>query len=146
MIYARFAGGSLATALGAIVIVAGAILCIGGGWIWHLYQIPIGLALIGSGWLLRKQRVEGAWLYMLAFVAMIAGAWWEVGTNAFSLLVRLMPPTLTLIIILAIASSLREYHHEFELPAVLGAGLLLLVGSALIACGPYLQPIGGVAF
>ncbi|WP_156433967.1 hypothetical protein [Bradyrhizobium retamae] len=101
-----------------------------------LYYLSCGLGLGVSGLLICRRRVEGAWIYLLAFLLITVGAWWQVGSNGWAFTLRLAVPAAILILVLAIAPKLKEYRHDFEAPATISAGLLLLVGVALIMVGP----------
>lgn len=127
----------MALILGAVMIVIGAILTIGGGWLIALggsfYYLPAGVALIVSGYLLARRRAEGAWLYSFLFLATLAWAWWEVGGDGWALLPRTLGPAVLLVCVMALAPTLRAYRHSFELPATLVADALMLICTAYIA-------------
>ncbi|MGY3622533.1 quinoprotein glucose dehydrogenase [Bradyrhizobium sp. USDA 10063] len=129
-----------ALALGSVMIVAGAVLAIGGGWLVALggsfYYLPAGVALIASGYLLLRRRAEGAWLYLLLFLLTVIWAWWEVGNNAWALVPRTVGPALLLICVMALTPKLRAFRYAFEVPATITAGVLLLLGTAFIMFAP----------
>jgi quinoprotein glucose dehydrogenase len=82
-----------APVLGAVMLIIGIVLAIGGGWLiasgGSFYYLPVGISLIVAGVLLWQQRFEGAFLYLLIFFATLIWAWWEVGTNGWALVPRL---------------------------------------------------------
>ncbi len=129
----------LALVLGGVMIIIGAILSIGGVWLITLggspYYLPAGIGLIISGFLLGRRRAEGAWLYLLLFLLTIIWAWWEVGSNGWALVPRLVGPAVLLVLVLAITPKLRPYQHSFEAPATIATGFLLLAGAAFIMLG-----------
>lgn len=118
------------------MILAGAIYCVAGAWNMPLNYLPSGLGLSVSGLLICRRRVEGAWIYLLTFLLITVGAWWQVGSNGPAFILRIAVPATILILVLTITPKLIEYRHDFEIPATISAGLLLLVGVALIVFGP----------
>lgn len=131
----RSATDWIAFVLGIVTILVGAIFCGAAAWHTPLYYLPSGLGMVVSGLLLCKRRVEGAWIYLLAFVLIIVGAWSQGGSNGGFLILRLAIPVAILILVLTITPKLREYRYEFEAPATISVGLLLLVGAAIILIG-----------
>jgi quinoprotein glucose dehydrogenase len=127
--------------LGGLMTVFGLILAGGGTWLLFLggsfYYLSAGIALIVSGCLLIRRRVEGAWLYLLLFLLTLVWSWWEVGANGWALVPRAVGPALLLIAVLALAPKLRPYRYPYELPTTVGAGVLLLFGTALVMIGPF---------
>jgi quinoprotein glucose dehydrogenase len=129
----------VALVIGAVMIIIGGTLSIGGAWLLILggsfYYLAAGVGLMVSGFLLAARRVEGAWLYLVLFLFTIIWAWWEVGFNGWALVPRLVGPALLLLAILAITPRLRAYQHSFEAPATMVAGFALLAAAAFVMFG-----------
>ena len=72
--------------LGGLFALIGLILTIGGAWLsadgGSLYYLVAGVALVVSGVLLIRRRVEGAWVYIGLVAVTVAWAFWETGGNA----------------------------------------------------------------
>lgn len=98
-----------APVLGAVMLIIGIVLAIGGGWLIALggsfYYLPAGIGLIVAGGLLILRRLEGAILYLLVFLATLIWAWWEVGTNGWALVPRLVGPAVLLVLALAVSPT-----------------------------------------
>src|SRR5690625_7861450 len=100
--------GAWALAVFAVVLVLlGAVLAAGGAWLVALggsfYYLLAGLGLIVSGVLLLGDRPAGAWLYLLAFLATLLWAFWEVGLDGWALVPRVVGPA-----VLAVRSAERR--------------------------------------
>ncbi|MDP3401172.1 MAG: membrane-bound PQQ-dependent dehydrogenase, glucose/quinate/shikimate family, partial [Brevundimonas sp.] len=84
--------------LGAVFILVGLPLVIGGVWLLALggsfYYLPAGLALVVSGALLAVGRPLGAWIYTGLYVLTLLWALWEVGLNGWALVPRVVAPTI----------------------------------------------------
>jgi quinoprotein glucose dehydrogenase len=128
----RSATDWIALAVGIVMISVGAVFCCAVMWHMPLHYLPSGFGMVVSGLLLCKRRVEGAWIYLLAFVLIIVAAWSQGVSNGWFLALRLAIPIAILILVLTIAPKLREYRYEFEAPATICVGLLLLVGAAIL--------------
>lgn len=101
-----------APALGILMLLCGLVLAGGGAWLIALggsfYYLPAGLGLVISGGLLMMRRIEGALLYLAVFLATLIWAWWEVGTNGWALVPRLVGPAVLLVLTIAVSGTLRE--------------------------------------
>jgi quinoprotein glucose dehydrogenase len=126
--------------LGSLMIVLGIVLAVGGAWLLSLggsfYYLAAGIGLIVSGYLLNQRRVEGAWLYLLLFLLTLVWAWWEVGADGWALVPRTIGPAVLLIAVLALTPKLHPFRYQYEAAATVTAGLLLLLGTAVIMIGP----------
>ena len=95
--------------------VIGLVLLVGGGWLIALggsfYYLVAGIGLIVSGTLISQRRMEGALLYLLVFLATLLWAWWEVGTNGWELVARLVGPAILLVLALAVSPTL--FRHRY---------------------------------
>ncbi|ODN71041.1 hypothetical protein [Methylobrevis pamukkalensis] len=98
--------------LGAIILLIGVVLLIGGAWLatlgGSLYYLFAGIGLGISGLLLVLRRAAGAWLYCLVVALTVAWAFWEVGVNGWALVPRVIPPLVLLVPVLAVLPALRQ--------------------------------------
>jgi len=137
------AGGWTATVLGIVLILIGAALTAGGAWLAALggswYYVMAGLFLIASGILIAGGRSLGIWLYVALFVGTVVWAFWEVGSDAWALVPRIVGPAVLLILVLLVAPSMKD--RPFGRMASLGlaaAALVIVVagGFAVAQSGP----------
>jgi quinoprotein glucose dehydrogenase len=128
-----------APVLGAVMLIIGIVLAIGGGWLIALggsfYYLPVGISLIVAGVLLWQQRFEGALLYLLIFLATLIWAWWEVGTNGWALVPRLIGPAVLLVLAIAVSPTL---HRRQFAPAFIAASVCLLAITAVMFAAPHI--------
>lgn len=98
--------------LAAVCLVFGAVILLGGVWLILLggswYYGLAGAALIATGILLFMHRIEAVWLYLLTWAATVAWAFWEVGTDWWAQVPRLVAPTLILVLVLLCLPALRR--------------------------------------
>lgn len=96
--------------LGAIILLIGVVLVGGGGWLamlgGSLYYLVAGIGLVASGALIIMRRTAGAWLYCLVVVLTAVWAFWEVGTNGWALVPRVIAPLVLLLPVLAALPAL----------------------------------------
>lgn len=123
-------------ALGAVFILVGLPLVVGGLWLLTLggsfYYFPAGLALIVSGALLAMGRPLGAWIYLGLYGVTLLWALWEVGLNGWALVPRVVAPTVLLIGLVAVLPLLLPQGRRV---AIIGGGalaLFLLVGGTVV--------------
>jgi quinoprotein glucose dehydrogenase len=106
-----------APVLGVSMFIIGAVLAAGGGWLLALhgspYYLVAGLALIASGVLLMLRRAEGALLYLVVFIATLAWAWWEVGTNGWALVPRIVGPAVLMLLTILVTPALLSYRRGY---------------------------------
>jgi len=92
------------TALAGICVLLGLVILAGGVWLITLggswYYGLAGAGLLLTGILLAMQRIEALWLYLAVYVGTVAWAFWEVGTDWWAQVPRLVAPTLILVLIL----------------------------------------------
>ena len=88
--------------LGAVFLIIGAILAVGGFKLaalgGSLYYAIIGVFLVVSGVLAMMGRVQGLHLYVLAFLITFVWALWEAGLDGWALVPRLVGPFVLLIL------------------------------------------------
>jgi quinoprotein glucose dehydrogenase len=126
--------------LGAAMIVIGLVLAVGGAWLISLggsfYYLPAGLGLIISGFLLASRRVEGAFLYLIIFLATLAWSYWEVGTNGWALVPRVVGPLVLLVLTVAVSPTLAPFRRGYA-PAFAAASICLLVAGVAMFAAPH---------
>lgn len=131
--------------LGLVLILVGAVLAAGGGWLLALggsaYYLPVGLALVLAGGLIAAGRRSGAWIYTLAWLATLVWAWWEVGFDGWALVPRVVAPTVLLVLVLATLPALRRTLPLLLLSLGVGAGLAPGAAHAEEALIPATQPV-----
>jgi quinoprotein glucose dehydrogenase len=129
-----------APVLGTVMAIIGLALAIGGGWLIALggsfYYLFAGIGLIVSGVMILQKRMEGALLYLLVFLATLVWAGWEVGTNGWALVPRLVGPALLLILTLAVSPTLRRRRLA---PSFITASLCLLAATGLMFAAPQIE-------
>ncbi|KAA2316042.1 glucose dehydrogenase [Pseudooceanicola sediminis] len=90
--------------LGWVLVIFGAVLLAGGIWLIVLggswYYGLAGLGLIVTGALLNRASMAAVWLYLVIWLATVVWAYWEVGTDWWAQVPRLVAPTLVLVLIL----------------------------------------------
>jgi len=138
--------------LGVVMLLVAIALIVGGAWLRALggsgYYFLAGIGLFVTGILLWKRRIEGAYLYLLIFLATLIWAWWEVGADGWALVPRVVGPAVLLVLTMAVTPTLRLNRY---VPAVITASLCLLgvtvamfvvpsVGTAHATVAAGLQP------
>lgn len=98
--------------VGALQILLGFV--IGGGGIWLIelggswYYLIAGMGLIVSGIMMLRHDIAGAWAYLATWLVTLIWAYWEVGTNGWALVPRVVAPTVILLFVLAAIPGLRR--------------------------------------
>lgn len=128
-----------APVLGTVMAIIGLVLLVGGGWLAALggshYYLLAGIGLVVSGALLFQRRMEGAWLYLAVFLATLLWAWWEVGTNGWALVPRVVGPAVLVVVTLAVSPTL---HRRQLAPAFIAASVCLLAVTAALFVSPHM--------
>src|SRR5690349_2039525 len=128
-----------APVLGAVMLIIGIVLAVGGGRLIALggsfYYLPAGIGLIVAGVLIAQGRMEGAILYLIVFLATLVWAWWEVGTNGWALVPRLVGPALLLVLALSVSPTLRRRRFA---PAFVVASVCLLAITVALFAAPHM--------
>ncbi|WP_230463521.1 membrane-bound PQQ-dependent dehydrogenase, glucose/quinate/shikimate family [Sphingobium sp. Cam5-1] len=118
------------TLMGGLIGMIGLVLTIGGAWLLIIggspYYLIAGMGMLVSGWLLYQRRMTGAWLYMAIVGATIIWALWEVGTNGWALIPRVIAPLVLLIGVLLIMPLLSVRPDRWKLAGGAIAGIILL--------------------
>lgn len=90
----------------------GALLGAGGIWLITLggswYYALAGVGLIVTSVLLRAHRLSALWMYFLIWLATVIWAFWEVGTEWWAHVPRLVAPTVVLVAILLCTPALKR--------------------------------------
>lgn len=93
-------------------IFAGGLWLIGLGGSWY-YAIA-GIGLIGSGVLMIRRSMAGFWLYLATYLFTLIWAFWEVGTDWWAQVPRLVAPSIMMIAVLACIPALRAPHARHK--------------------------------
>jgi quinoprotein glucose dehydrogenase len=121
------------------MLIIGIVLGIGGAWLIALggsfYYLPVGIGLIVAGFLLIQKRMEGAVLYLFIFLATLIWAWWEVGSNGWALVPRLVGPAVLLVLALVVSPTLRGRRF---VPAFAVASICLLAATIAMFVVPHI--------
>lgn len=131
------ASGPIVLLIAATVLATGLVLAVGGAWLaalgGSLYYLLVGLTLIASGCWISLGRQEGAWLYLFAFIATLLWAWWEVGSNGWALVPRVLAPMVLLVCLMTRISRLsfkprgRKYFRIMAAAALFAAACGLVI-------------------
>ncbi|WP_297512571.1 membrane-bound PQQ-dependent dehydrogenase, glucose/quinate/shikimate family [uncultured Caulobacter sp.] len=123
--------------LGAVLVVIGLVLGVGGAWLVMLggsaYYVLAGVGLVISGGLLVARRMTGVWLYAAIFAATVFWALWESGLNGWALVPRLVGPFVLLWLALACAPLLTPERRERRAALATFGGSVALLVVGLIA-------------
>ena len=126
-----------ARTVGVILVVIGAVLSAGGLWLVLVrgspYYLLAGLGLVGSGALIVRRRVRGAWLYAGVFAATLVWALWESGLNGWALTPRLVGPFILLLLVMATVPNLTRDRAPRRASLGLAVGTSALMAVLVIA-------------
>ena len=132
--------------LGAVVAIIGLLLAAGGAWLIALggtwYYLVAGIGLIASGVFLMRAEALGVFIYIAVWLFTLVWAFWEVGTDWWAQVPRLVAPTVLLVLVLLVLPALSRRRSPQGRRASAGpvaAAVALALG--LGAAGLYL--IGG---
>jgi len=104
-------------------------LLIGGIWLAALggsaYYLLAGAAMLVSGLLLMRGHMIGGWVYIAVFFLTLIWALWEVGTNGWALVPRVIAPLVLLVAVLFAMASLSTRPNRWKLAA---GGAIIVVG------------------
>lgn len=127
-----------AMAVGALLILAGLVLAIGGAWLvllgGSLFYLLAGLLLCASGALLIRGRPLGAWLYIGAYLLSLAWGLAEAGLDGWALIPFTIGPTILLVLVLLTLPLLRPGRWSWRTALAASAGVVLalvLAGAAI---------------
>ncbi|KQP37518.1 glucose/quinate/shikimate family membrane-bound PQQ-dependent dehydrogenase [Pseudorhodoferax sp. Leaf274] len=126
-------------ALGALTLLMGAFLAVGGAWLASLggswYFVLAGIALLASGFLVVRRNPAGAWLFALALVGTAFWALVDVGLRFWPLVSRLVAfGVLGVLMALAYPALVRAAGGRPGKGAYAVAAVLV---AALVATGGY---------
>lgn len=107
-------------ALSAVLAILGLVLLAGGIWLITLggsfYYALAGLGLIVTAVLLSRASIAAIWVYFLVWLLTAVWAFWEVGTDWWAQVPRLVAPTVVLVLVLlclpALHSGTRKQQHQ----------------------------------
>ncbi|MBV7410728.1 glucose dehydrogenase [Maritimibacter sp. DP1N21-5] len=101
--------GWICVAFGAVILAGGVwLISLGGSWYYGL----AGLGLLVTGILLNRHMIGAVWLYLLVWVGTLVWAFWEVGTDWWAQVPRLVAPTLILLLVLLCIPALRRHSPK----------------------------------
>ncbi|EZP74456.1 Glucose dehydrogenase [Sphingomonas paucimobilis] len=130
--------------LGGVIGLIGLVLTVGGAWLaiigGSVYYLITGVAMMVSGWLLYRRRMLGAWLYIAVVAATILWAFWEVGTNGWALVPRVIAPLVLLIAVLLVMPLLSVRADRWKLAGGAIAAVILLTAVTGFTLGRINQP------
>jgi quinoprotein glucose dehydrogenase len=124
-----FISGAAIAFLGLYFMVAGGwLISLGGSW----YYALAGFGIVASGVLLAMGKRFGRTIYLVVWIGTVAWAFWEVGTDVFGLMPRLLAPTVLLAYVYTpwISRSLDGGGSRW---GIAGAGLACLPLAGLVA-------------
>jgi quinoprotein glucose dehydrogenase len=128
-----FPGPWLSVIVGLVVALIGIILLIGGVWLAALggsaYYLLAGAAMIASGALLMRGNRIGGWIYCGVVFVTLIWALWEVGTNGWALVPRLVAPLVLLIAVLFAMAAISDRPRRWHL--ALGSSALIVLLTAI---------------
>lgn len=137
--------------VGALLALLGLVLGAGGVWLALLggswYYILAGIGLVVSGLLLVRQSLAGVSAYLVTWVGTLIWAFWEVGTDWWAQVPRLVAPTVLLVLVLLCLPVLfkrdRRLHRHHA--GVRGAAAALVVGLSAAVAWPLSDPTSASA-
>ena len=116
--------------VGFVVALIGLVLLIGGAWLallgGSLYYLVTGAAMIASGIMLMRGMRMGGWLYILIFVLTVLWALWEVGTNGWALVPRVIAPLVLLVAVLLAMAPLSARLDRWRIALGASGAVVLL--------------------
>ena len=135
--------------VGALMVLLGIALGAGGLWLIALggswYYLIAGLGLVVSGALLAKTSLAGVWAYLLTYLFTLLWAFWEVGTDWWAQVPRLVAPTVILILVLICIPLLRPRGdargHGQGRAAAMTAFMIVAGGGVMLAASGTLNVV-----
>src|SRR5690606_35577918 len=95
------------------ILIFGVPIFLGGIWLAWLggswYYIVAGLGLLLTAVFLIRRSMLSVWIYLLTLAGSVALAFWEVGSDWWAQVPRLVAPTVVLIFVLALIPTLRRH-------------------------------------
>ncbi|WP_241557861.1 glucose dehydrogenase [Falsirhodobacter deserti] len=113
----RTGGWRIATIVLAVVLgLFGIALLLGGIWLIALggswYYALAGAGLCITAWLLARQRRAALPFYVIVWLLTVVWAFWEVGTDWWAQVPRLVAPTVVLVLILLVLPALGRARNR----------------------------------
>ncbi|MDT0681965.1 glucose dehydrogenase [Roseicyclus sp. F158] len=97
--------GVLCALLGIVLFAGGVWLAmLGGSW----YYALAGIGLLLTGWFLARGLMSGVYVYLVTWAGTLIWAYWEVGTDWWAQVPRIVAPTVILILVLLLIPVLRH--------------------------------------
>ncbi|MBS7700373.1 MAG: membrane-bound PQQ-dependent dehydrogenase, glucose/quinate/shikimate family [Chelatococcus sp.] len=136
--------------VGIVLALIGLILLGGGVWLaavgGSFYYCITGLLMLISGILLVRGNPAGGWLYVLVYVGTLIWAFWEVGTNGWALVPRVVAPTVLLLVVIGILPTYSTAPHRWRNAGLSGVAVVLLGIAGGVAIGLMNEPSVARAF
>ncbi|CAN7427180.1 membrane-bound PQQ-dependent dehydrogenase, glucose/quinate/shikimate family [Phenylobacterium sp. LjRoot164] len=125
----------IARLFGALLLLIGLTLVVGGVWLAALggsaYYLIVGAALLAAGWFTLQAREIGPWIYIAAFIGTVAWALAESGLDGWALVPRLVGPTVLAVLAIVVATLLSERRSRLQAMAI-ELGVLGVAAAALV--------------
>ena len=119
--------------IGGLIALIGLVLAVGGAWLavlgGSLYYLVTGALMLWSGALLVRGRMSGGWLYLAIVISSVLWAWWEVGSNPWAQVPRVIAPVVLAIAVILILPTLTPAPGKWRL--ALGGVTVTLVLSII---------------
>ncbi|SKA20875.1 glucose dehydrogenase [Consotaella salsifontis] len=81
------------------------LIVLGGSW----YYAPAGLGLVLTAVFLIRRSMTAVWIYLVTYAGTVIWAFWEVGTDWWAQVPRLVAPSVVLILVLLTIPLLRRW-------------------------------------
>lgn len=105
------------------------LITLGGSW----FYLPIGLAMLATGWFSFRQKAAALWLAWIMLAIAALWAYWEVGADFWQLVSRLMVFAVICLAITALAPQLKTAKEGKALGPIPAAALSAIVAIGLVA-------------
>ncbi|MBZ8132777.1 hypothetical protein [Afifella sp. IM 167] len=111
----RGAGYWATVALAILVLVFGLPIFLGGVYLITLggswYYAIAGIGLVLTAWFLFRASMAALWVYLLTYAGTLVWAFWEVGTDWWAQVPRLVAPSVVLVLVLLTIPVLARRPH-----------------------------------
>ena len=125
--------------IGVVLALIGLVLAMGGAWLsilgGSLYYLITGVAMVVAGVMLVRGRINGGWLYIAIVLLTVLWAFWEVGSNPWALVPRVIAPIVLLIAVLLVMPTLSIAVNRWRNGLVAVATTLIATTAAFTMLG-----------
>ena len=129
--------GFVVALIGLILLIGGVMLASHGG---SLYYLITGAAMLAAGFFLCRGQMLGGWIYVVIFFLTLIWAVWEVGTNGWALVPRVIAPLVLLVGVLFAMAALSVRPHRWRMAMASSAGIAALFIVAGFTIGALNRP------